>query len=67
MITADASKPANCPYCGMRHERTVCSLIKAIEYHSNGAVKRVEFKEGAPPVDWSWKPIGVAYNGTAID
>lgn len=33
----------SCPYCGGSHA-TTCHLIKAIEYHANGAIKRVEFK-----------------------
>jgi hypothetical protein len=42
-----AFKAQNCPYCGSLHERTVCHLVKAIEYHPNGSVKRVEFKSSA--------------------
>lgn len=37
---------APCRWCGMHHQ-TVCPMVKAIEYHPNGAVKRVEFKSGA--------------------
>lgn len=31
-----------CEHCGLVHE-TTCPRIKAIEYHENGIVKRVEF------------------------
>lgn len=31
-----------CGYCGAFHAG-VCSRVKAIEYHENGMVKRVEF------------------------
>jgi hypothetical protein len=33
---------SKCPHCGLIHEMT-CPKIKAIEYHPNGTVKRVEF------------------------
>jgi hypothetical protein len=32
----------NCQWCGMIHNGT-CPKVAAIEYHPNGAVKRVEF------------------------
>lgn len=50
--TASINKPQNCPYCGMLHERTVCPLIKAIEYHTNGTTKRVEFHGPAPLINY---------------
>ena len=31
-----------CEWCGMIHE-TICPQIKAIEYHSDGTTKRIEF------------------------
>lgn len=31
-----------CTWCGCYHN-TKCPLVKAIEYHPNGAIKRVEF------------------------
>lgn len=31
-----------CPYCGLLHDVT-CPRIKAMEYHENGTLKRVEF------------------------
>lgn len=37
-----------CPHCGMHHA-TTCPLVKAIEYHPDGSVKRVEFKTAT---DW---------------
>ena len=36
------TQTTNCPYCGMIHQST-CPRIKAIEYHQDGTVKRVEF------------------------
>lgn len=36
-----------CQHCGMTHYQT-CPRIKAIEYHDNGTVKRVEFHEPQP-------------------
>lgn len=32
-----------CPYCATGHEGA-CPKVKAIEYHPNGTVRRVEFK-----------------------
>lgn len=40
--------PDKCPHCGLIHE-TTCPRIRAIEYHPNGAVKRVEFHDYAVP------------------
>lgn len=34
--------PAACPHCGMYHQAT-CPRVKAIEYHNDGTVKRIEF------------------------
>jgi hypothetical protein len=31
-----------CEYCGLTHD-TICPRIQAIEYHPDGAIKRVEF------------------------
>jgi hypothetical protein len=31
-----------CQWCGLMHG-VKCPVVKAIEYHENGAVKRVEF------------------------
>ncbi len=36
-----------CPHCGMGHSGT-CPRIKAIEYHQDGTIKRVEFHAAAP-------------------
>ena len=35
-----------CPRCGGNHYLEKCPQVKAIEYHANGKIKRVEF---APP------------------
>ena len=32
-----------CSYCG-NHHNGACPKVKAIEYHPNGTVKRVEFR-----------------------
>jgi len=36
-----------CEHCGMFHypAGAACHRVKAIEYHENGAVKRVEYKD----------------------
>jgi hypothetical protein len=36
-----------CPYCGFWHTG-MCSRIKAIEYHENGMIRRIEFHDGLP-------------------
>jgi len=40
--TTDTVKNVECPYCGMIH-KWKCPLVRAIEYHPNGTIKRVEF------------------------
>lgn len=44
------SFPGTCPYCSSPTRATFhngpCPRVKAIEYHPNGAVKRVEFHDG---------------------
>lgn len=45
MQTADATP--KCIYCGALPHQGVCPTMKAIEYHENGTVKRVEFKAAA--------------------
>ena len=34
--------PTRCPHCGMFHA-TTCPRVKAVEYHPDGSVRRVEF------------------------
>jgi len=46
-----------CIHCGMIHG-AICSRIKAIEYHQDGSVKRVEYHEPRPLV--SFPNIGPA-------
>lgn len=36
---------SNCRYCGMLHPGPMCPYVRAIEYHPDGSVKRVEFAE----------------------
>jgi hypothetical protein len=38
---------SNCPHCGMIHQ-TTCLRIKAIEYHRDGSVRRVELHAPLP-------------------
>lgn len=40
----------NCPYCGnLGHVASSCYRVKAIEYHPNGALKRVELHDFMKP------------------
>ena len=41
-IGSSSSSSPKCLHCGLIHE-TTCPKIKAIEYHENGIIKRVEF------------------------
>ena len=43
--TSNATEMA-CPYCGLHHDKQ-CPSVKAIEYHPDGTVKRVEFVTSA--------------------
>lgn len=45
MTTTDAAN--KCAYCGQPVHPAVCPTVKAIEYHPDGSVKRVEFKTPA--------------------
>lgn len=42
--------PGACPYCSSAHQAVMhsgaCPRVRAIEYHPNGTVKRIEFREG---------------------
>lgn len=44
--TSNAAQSDKCRYCGNYHG-PLCPDVKAIEYHPNGTVKRVEFKTAA--------------------
>ena len=46
MSTVIPSETGQCPWCGSYHYGK-CGLVSAIEYHSNGTIKRVEFY---PPI-----------------
>ncbi len=35
--------PSTCGHCGCVHVNQQCPRIKAIEYHPNGTVKRIEY------------------------
>jgi len=35
----------DCPHCGSWHTNKLCPRIAAIEYHDNGQIKRVEYKD----------------------
>lgn len=58
---------SKCPYCGLIHA-AMCGLVKAMEYHPDGSIKRVEFKTAAdypqqvttlpPPIHGLRGPVG---------
>ncbi len=45
-----AVNPPKCPYCGLSGltHPGVCPMVKALEYHENGSIKRVEFHPPQP-------------------
>lgn len=47
-----------CLWCGGEQHAGICPTVKSIEYHENGAVKRVEFREAQPVIlgDWGYRP-----------
>jgi len=52
----DSKTPVTCPHCGIGHVGT-CPRIKAIEYHENGTVRRIEFKDDVAPYQPArWEP-----------
>ena len=48
--TSSMSPEGSCPWCSGAgqyvYHSGACPKIKAIEYHPNGLIKRVEFKDG---------------------
>lgn len=48
MTAVEWTNVKSCSYCGMYHPGIACPRVKAIEYHANGTVKRVEFHEAGP-------------------
>ena len=38
-----------CPHCGVGHAG-MCWQVKAIEYHPDGTIKRVEYHDPNPPL-----------------
>lgn len=59
-MTTSAINPSPCRYCGMHHAAK-CSLVKAMEYHPDGSLKRVEFYEPtrSPVVGGGGGPVRV--------
>lgn len=41
-MSTGLNDPNRCGYCGCYHTG-ICSLVKALEYHPDGTLKRVEF------------------------
>ena len=66
MNTSTGYEP--CKWCGIGHLNTKCPLIKAIEYHQNGTVKRVEFmtpNDQFKPA-WTYPPPSFVIGGQPI-
>lgn len=45
-----------CETCGIDHPGQ-CPRIKAIEYHENGTIKRIEYFEERPQVKFELPPL----------
>jgi hypothetical protein len=50
MRIPDTNPAPACQWCGVIHLTAKCPQVKAIEYHANGKIKRVEFHAGKPEV-----------------
>lgn len=49
--TVPCPQVAECGHCGQWHVvGGICPRVKAIDYHPDGAVKRVEYHDAAPPL-----------------
>lgn len=49
-----------CPHCGGIHQDRTCPRIKAVEYHPDGSIKRIEFHEpmiGFQLPGWANAPV----------
>jgi len=60
MISASGTNLNQCQHCGNYHTGQ-CPRVKAIEYHDNGAVKRIEFFEPTQVYSGLWQ-VGPALN-----
>jgi len=58
----EQSETTACGYCGCIHQ-TKCPMVKAIEYHQDGTVKRVEFYSAS---DYMQKAVVVPAHQPAI-
>ena len=47
-MTTKSELVVPCNHCGNSHNGMTCPRVKAIEYHENGTIKRIEFKDDAP-------------------
>lgn len=58
--TADATP--KCTYCGFEHIAPgMCPHVRAIEYHPDGTIKRVEFGPAPQYVPVYWPPQQPSY------
>lgn len=51
-----------CQHCGLMHGK-LCPSVKAYEYHPDGSLKRVEFREAVARFDpgYEYVPGGVSW------
>lgn len=52
-MTTIVEATPKCGYCGCMPHQGICPMVKAIEYHENGTVKRVEL-HGPQPLRADW-------------
>lgn len=63
MVDASTGAPSKCMRCGQDHLIPACPEVKAIEFHEDGALRRVEFltpadmlRDGDAPVETVGQP-----------
>lgn len=56
-----------CPYCSSQWQQIyhggACPKVRAIEYHPNGTIKRVEFNVPAPFFSAQWRTVPDDFQG----
>lgn len=65
MSTALAPEP--CPWCAGLHPGRICALVRAIEFHENGMMKRVEFRDQPQPITPFQSGLSIATPGGSFD
>ena len=59
---------SKCRWCSGDHAMAACAKVRAVEFHPNGKVKRIEFFDALPHPDYRlypqpWQPAAPAQPG----